>query len=127
MIQSKEIGTLNQLTATEGYLHKIGTDIYCTSAVLLPGETADMYEEVSAKPSYTKGEYDAKVAELVRERYSASEEFAIQRKAINVAFSPSVTATDPAMVEYAAYNTYVDECKQKAKIILSENDKTDIA
>ncbi|MBD5367264.1 MAG: hypothetical protein HDR82_09775 [Bacteroides sp.] len=78
----------------------------------------EYWEELplSSLSPYTKAEYDAKVAELVRRRYSADEEFAIQRKAINAAFSPStVSDTSTALTEYQAYNTYVDDCKQQAK------------
>lgn len=124
MIQTKNIGSLTQLTASEGVLHKIGTDTYCTSAVMLPGETVDMYEEVAEEPPYTKEQYDAKVAELVRERYSASEEFAIQRKRINAMLAPmplsgDVDGPSPAIVEYDQYNAYVEECKARAKEQLS--------
>ena len=89
MIQTKKIGSLTQLTATNGYVHKIGTDTYVQTIIMLPTETLGMYEEVVEKPAYTKEQYDKLVAELVRERYTESEEFAIQRKAINAAFSPS--------------------------------------
>lgn len=116
MIQTKKIGSLTQLAATNGYVHKIGTDIYVPSIVMLPSDTIEMYEEVAEKPAYTKEQYDAKVAELVRQRYTESEEFAIQRKAINAAFSPSAASADSAaMEEYQAYNAFVDECKLRAK------------
>lgn len=117
MIESTKIANgLIKLTATAGLVHKIGTDIYAPSIVMLPSDTLDMYEEVAEKPAYTKEQYDNKVAELVRQRYSESEEFAIQRKAINAAFSPSVTSADSsALEEYQSYNAYVDECKLRAK------------
>lgn len=116
MIQQTKIGNLTKITSTEGLIHKIGTDTYNPSFVMLPSETLDMYEEVAEKPAYNKEEYDAKVAELVRQKYSESEEFAIQRKAINASFSPSPSASDSAALEeYQAYNAYVEECKQNAK------------
>lgn len=117
MIEStKTANGLIKLTATAGLVHKLGTDIYVPSIVLLPSDTLDMYEEVIEKPAYTKEQYDNKVADLVRQRYSESEEFAIQRKAINAAFSPSVTSADStALEEYQSYNAYVDECKLRAK------------
>lgn len=116
MIESTKLTSgLTKLTATTGLIHKIGTDIYAKSIIMLPSDTPDMYEEVDEKPAYTKEQYDSKVAELVRDRYTESEEFAIQRKAINAAFSPSVTSEDSAaMDEYQAYNAYVDECKERA-------------
>lgn len=110
-----------QITKHEVYstdnkiVHRIGTDTYFKRGTILPSDTASDFEEVDGMPAYTKAEYDAKVAELVRERYSDSEEFAIQRKAINAAFSPSVANAEQALSEYQAYNAYVDECKQRAK------------
>lgn len=116
MIQQTKIGNLTKITATDGFIHKVGTDTYTKSIIMLPSDTLGMYEEVSELPPYTKDEYDDKVAELVRQKYSESEEFAIQRKAINAAFSPSVTSADNvAMEEYQAYNSYVEECKMRAK------------
>lgn len=118
MIQEKKIGSLTQLTATEGWLHRIGTDTYVKSLVLAKGDSAAMYEEVDEIPPYTKAEYDAKVAEMVRERYSESEEFAIQRKVINSLLSPMTLSAEVAegvMAEYAEYNNYVEGCKVRAK------------
>lgn len=102
----------NEVFSTDNRLiHRIGTDTYFRRGTTLPTDTADCFEEVDCIPPYTKSEYDAKVAELVRERYSDSEEFAIQRKYLN-----SLSAADEqAQAEYAAYNSYVDECKQRAK------------
>lgn len=97
------------------YVHRIGTDTYFKRGTILKNDTEASFEEVDEIPAYTKAEYDAKVAQLVRERYSDSEEFAILRKAINAAFSPSVANAEQAMSEYQAYNAYVDECKAKAK------------
>lgn len=108
---------MTQLTASEGYIHKIGTDTYAKSVIMLPGETADMYEEVAEIPPYTKAEYDAKVNELVRQRYSESEEFAIQRKMLNTLTSPmtmSEEGAESAVNEYAEYNAYVEQCKTDA-------------
>lgn len=116
MIQQTLIGNLTKLTATEGLIHKIGTDTYAKSIIMLHSDSIEMYEEVAEQPPYTKDEYDSKVAELVRQKYSESEEFALQRKAINAAFSTSVTSSDSkAMEEYQAYNSFVEECKQEAK------------
>lgn len=114
MIQTKQIGALTQLTATDGYLHKIGTDIYTRSTVMLPSDTIDMYEEVARRPAYAKTEYEALVATLVRERYSESEEFALQRKALNLMLDPD-TANTATAAEFAAYNAYVEQCKTTAK------------
>lgn len=111
MIQTRQIGNLTEISVTDGYLHKIGTDTYVKKCILLPNLSVEDYEEVGSIPPYTKDEYDKKVAELVRERYSADEEFAIQRKMIN-----SLTEPDSKAVKaYNIYNEFVNECKEKAK------------
>jgi hypothetical protein len=60
---------------------------------------------------YSKLPYEKLVNQLVREKYTDSEEFAILRKAIN-------GITD----EYYIYNTYVEECKVKAKKFIAERE-----
>jgi len=108
----------NQVFSTDvKYIHRIGTDTYFKRGTVLNTDTEADFEEVDEIPPYTKAEYDAKVAELVREKYTESEEFALQRKAINAAFAPATLSEECGGVleEYAAYNTYVEECKQKAK------------
>lgn len=112
----KPLGHLTKLTAEKGYIHKKGTDTYVKSIMMLPSDSINDYEEVDEIPPFTKSQYDEKVAQLVRERYSESEEFAIQRKAINEAFSPSaISEGSEAMSEYREYNEFVEECKKKAK------------
>lgn len=117
MIQTRQIGNLTEISVTDGYLHKIGTDTYVKKCILLPNLSVEDYEEVDSIPPYTKDEYDKKVAELVRERYSADEEFAIQRKMMNTMLSPTAISEDAntAAKEYREYNNFVNECKQKAK------------
>lgn len=108
----------NQVFSTDGKsIHRVGSDVYFKSGTTHVGDTVSDFEEVDEKPAYTKAEYDAKVAELVRRRYSESEEFAIQRKAINAAFSPSASGGENGMAleEYRTYNDYVDGCKNAAK------------
>lgn len=73
---------------------------------------------IEVVPPYTKAQYDEKVASFVRERYSESEEFAIQRKMLNALIQPAPLnkdKTEMAIVEYSAYNSYVEECKERAK------------
>lgn len=115
----------NQVFSTEGkYIHRLGSDIYFKKGTTLLSDDVADYEEVDEIPPYTKREYEDKVNELVRERYTESEEFALQRKAINAAFSPSVTSADSSVLEeYQQYNSYVEECKIRAKEILSEPTK----
>lgn len=58
---------------------------------------------------------------LFRERYTADEEFALQRKMLNVMHDPSANAYARAAIvaEFEAYNTYVTGCKAKAKELLT--------
>lgn len=100
------------------YIHRLGTEIYGRRITLLPGDTADSFEEVDAPPRYTREQYEHTVAALVRERYTADEEFALQRKVLNSMLSPMTLSADTAektMAEYADYNNYVEQCKLRAK------------
>lgn len=104
------------------YVHRIGTDTYFKRSTLLPEDTIDNFEEVDSIPLYTKAEYDNKVAELVRKRYTADEEFALQRKMLNVTIQPatfSADTSDAIVAEYAAYNEYVEQCKAEAPELLN--------
>lgn len=109
-----------EIVATEGVVCRKGNtpskDVHRMQ--MLPTDTIENFEEYTELPPYTKAQYDEKVAELIRERYSASEEFALQRKMINatnadVPFSDS--ETNKAIEEYDTYNTFVEECKIRAK------------
>lgn len=62
---------------------------------------------------YSPIKYEALVNQLVKERYSDSEEFAILRKAISNGISE----------EYTTYNAYVEECKTQAKAFIEERNK----
>ena len=74
----------------------------------------------------SKAQRDEMTDSLVRERYTDSKEFAIQRKMLNAlikmlnALMQPMTlcdedSADNAAEEYAAYNAYVEECKTRAK------------
>lgn len=127
------------LRAEEGYkLRKVNytdphSDIRQTT---IPVEEAVLWEEVAVEdmPPYTKAQYDEKVAQLVRARYSESEEFAIQRKMLNVMLNPepmlldtdadgteATTTSDKAVEEYNAYNAYVEQCKADAPQAIAED------
>lgn len=62
---------------------------------------------------YSSISYEKLVAKLVREKYNADEESAIQRKAIMNG------VTD----EFLIYNAYVEECKLQAKAFIEEREK----
>lgn len=123
MTQIETIAGLVSLTADPGKaLHREGTESY-HSQITVPKADVHLYTEVdrSVIPAFTKAQYDAKVAELVRERYSESEEFAIQRKYLNFLAKGKPEGPDefaevfPALSEYIAYNDYVEQCKEDAK------------
>ena len=62
--------------------------------------------------TYSKITYEDLVVRLIRKKYPQNEEFAILRKAIK-------GITD----EYFVYNSYVEECKVKAKQFVNEREK----
>lgn len=116
-MKQKKIGTFTQLTAENGYIHKIGTDTYCKSLIMLSQDSLEDYEEVDEIPSYTKSEYDNKVNELIRERYTQSEENALKRKIINTLLLNTLSedTAEHIIDEYSEFNTYVEHCKVLAK------------
>lgn len=116
-IKNKQVYSTNNK-----YIHRIGTETYFKKSMVFPNDTIDNFEEVDEIPKYTKAEYEAKVAELIRQKYTQDEEFALQRKMINATMLPSTL--DDSIVEnifsqYQEYNYFVEECKFKAKEELS--------
>lgn len=126
---------LIMLTASEGcVLRRKGGDPHSEirNATVTIADL-DNWEDVPVAdiPPYTKAEYDAKVAELVRSRYSESEEFALQRKMLNAMLPQPATLSDDsdtepfnaekAMAEYTEYNTYVEQCKLSAPAAIAED------
>lgn len=121
MYIQKKSNNMVEITAEgENILHRIGSENYPEIRRIITPNPSE-WEEIAVTdiPLYTKAEYDAKVAELVREKYTADEEFALQRKMLNVIMSPDTISADgsasKALEEYQAYNTYVQECKARAK------------
>lgn len=114
--------------STEGkYIHRKGTETYFRAAIALPADTPADFEETDSIPAYTTAEYEAKVAELVRGQYTADEEFALQRKALNIALNPDTAKAIPdaeltaLTAEFSAYNAYVEQCKTRAKELLQQS------
>lgn len=109
MIQTQQRANITEIYVTEGYLHKKGSEDYSLikRRILLPSESVEDYEEVDELPKYTRQEYEEKVSELIRERYSLNEELAILRQ------------RDVKQEKYAEYNAYAEECKERAKEILN--------
>lgn len=61
---------------------------------------------------YLPIKYEALVNQLVREKYTDSEEFAILRKALTEKTN-----------EFYIYNAFVEECKTQAKAFIEERNK----
>lgn len=99
-----------QVYSTEGkHIHRVGSDAYFKRGTVLASDTAADYEEVDEIPAYTEAEYRDKVAELIRQRYSADEETSL----INNVLDAEPTAQHRA--EYAEYQAYRAQCKARAK------------
>lgn len=97
----------------EFILHRIGSDSYShIHHAVVPSADIDNWEEIAIAdtPSYTQAKYKAKVVELIRQRYSIDDEAAILRQ------------RDTKPEEFAAYNTYAEECKAEARLIVKNND-----
>lgn len=111
-METRKIGKLTEISATNGYLHKKGRETYeeCKKRILLPTESESDYEEIAELPKYTREEYEKKVSELIRERYSVDAELAILRQ------------RDMKQTEYEEYNTFAEECKVRAKEILANKE-----
>lgn len=99
-------------------LHRIGSADYPVMRHATVKDP-DAWEEIAVAdiPPYTEAEYKAKVEELIRERYSASDEFAL----INNVMSE---ATEKRQSEYAEYQAYREECKRRAKEMLTQEKQT---
>lgn len=71
---------------------------------------AELNPPLPEEPVITKPNYDDLVDSLIRERYSISQEFAILRQ------------RDTKPEEFAIYNEYAEQCKVRARELLSENE-----
>lgn len=108
----------NQVFSNEGkYVHKVGTEIYFKKSMVLPTDTEDNFEEVDELPKFTKAEYDAKVAELIRQKYSQDEENAIKSKVLASMLPNTLSeeTNEKHMMQFAEFNAYREECKEMAK------------
>lgn len=106
----RQIGNMIELRPADpdNWIHRIGSDTY-VKRIAVKAETIPNYEEITRKPAYTKAEYDARVNDLIRQRYSESEEFAILRQ------------RDIKPAEYSAYYAHCEACKELAKVELTEH------
>lgn len=91
---------------SDKFIHRIGTKSYFKRSTLLINDTIDKFEEVDEIPEETDINYNEEVNNMVRQRYSLSEELAILRQ------------RDTKPEEFAAYNEYAEECKAKVKAMM---------
>lgn len=97
-------------TDADHILHRIGSDDY-TEIRHIMAKDPDAWEEVSINdlPLYTKEEYKEEVIRLIREKYDGDDENAIFRKMLQS------KPLERYINEYESYNSFVEECKLKAK------------
>lgn len=99
----------NQIIASDGkYVHRIGQDAYFKKGFILKDETIDSFEEVDNIPEISSIDYNEEVNNLIRQKYSLSEELAILRQ------------RDTKPEEFSEYNTYAEECKAKVKLLMNK-------
>ncbi len=103
MIKITDKGLYREITATAGYLHRRGTDVYAKAAVMLPADTETDFEEVAERPGYAPSGYEDEVVRLVRQRYDVEAELAILRQ------------RNEKPDEFNEYYAYVEGCKARAK------------
>jgi hypothetical protein len=88
---------------SDKFIHRIGTKSYFKRSTLLIDDTIDKFEEVDEIPEETDINYNEEVNNMVRQKYSLSEELAILRQ------------RDSKPEEFAAYNEYAEYCKVEVK------------
>lgn len=103
----------NEIFSTEGkYVHIKNTDVYFKRAVAVH-LSVEQCEEVDEIPNIRNEEdYGNQVNDLIRCRYSLSEELAILRQ------------KDEKPDEYREYFAFCEECKANAKLELEQNKET---
>lgn len=103
----------NEIFSTEEkYVHIKNTDVYFKRAVAV-SLLVEQCEEVDEIPNIRNEEdYGNQVNDLIRRRYSLSEELAILRQ------------KDEKPDEYRAYFAFCEECKAKAKAEVEQNKET---
>lgn len=94
----------NQVYSDAGkMLHRIGDNAYFTRCFPLPGDTAEMFEEVDDVPEDTEDTYEERVNAMIRQKYSLSEELAILRQ------------RDTKPDEFNEYFAYAEQCKEACR------------
>lgn len=114
VIKNRANGYKEISTDQEHILHIIGNAEYPIVRTAIVADPSK-WEEIPLAdiPPYTEDEYDAKVDELIRQKYTASQEFALINNVL-------ANVTPKRQAEYAEYQTYREWCKKQAKEILSK-------
>lgn len=101
----------NEIFSTEDkYVHIIGTDNYFKRGLAI-GLSVEQCEEVETIPNIIDDtEYGNQVNELIRAKYSLSEELSLLRQ------------RDSKQEEYQKYNAYCEECKKIIKDKMNEGE-----
>ena len=69
-------GMIELVAAPGKWLRLKDSETYIPRVPVRPGDAA-LWEEVADRPPYSEDEYKTKVEELIRERYTVSDEFAL--------------------------------------------------
>lgn len=102
----------NEIFSTDKYVHIKNTDVYFKRAVAV-SLSVEQCEEVDEIPNIRNEEdYGNQVNDLIRRRYSLSEELAILRQ------------KDEKPDEYRTYFAFCEECKANAKLEMEQNKET---
>lgn len=103
----------NEIFSTEEkYVHIKNTDVYFKRAIAVR-LSVEQCEEVDEIPNIRNEEdYGNQVNDLIRRRYSLSEELAILRQ------------KDEKPDEYRTYFAFCEECKANAKLEVEQNKET---
>lgn len=103
----------NEIFSTEDkYVHIKNTNTYFKRGLAI-GLSVEQCEEVDEKPNIRNEEdYGNQVNDLIRRRYSLSEELAILRQ------------KDEKPDEYRTYFAFCEECKANAKLEVEQNKET---
>lgn len=101
----------NEIFSTAGkYVHIIGTDSYFKRGLAI-GLSVEQCEEVETIPNIIDDrEYGNQVNELIRAKYSLSEELSLLRQ------------RDSKQEEFQKYNAYCEECKKIIKDKMNEGE-----
>jgi len=95
------------------WVHRIGTETYFKRGTILKGDTADKYEEADAKPEMTESEYETKVKEAVRQKYT-DEQIATLTERHN-AYALGIDDDAKAEEKYKEYLQFVAKTRKEVR------------